>query len=304
MNKTIVLLAPTGQVGFELNRQLQSLGNVITVARGDVDFTDSEAIYQHIDVMRPDVIVNAAAYTAVDKAESDIENAFLLNRELPHTLARLSKVHDAWLIHYSSDYVYPGTGEAPWGELDQPDPQNTYGHSKLEGDLAVEKTASKYLIFRTSWVYAARGNNFLLSMLKLGQEREALNIVNDQIGAPTPARLIATVTAFCIQKVLLSAQPQDMSGIYHLAPNGETSWFGFAKQIFHEAHIKGVRLALKADGLTPIASSEYPTPAVRPHNSRLKLDKIESTFNLIMPTWKSQLSLTLDEWIDINVESK
>ncbi len=304
MNKTIVLLAPTGQVGFELNRQLQSLGNVITVSRGDVDFTNSEAIYQHIDVMRPEVIVNAAAYTAVDKAESDIENAFLLNRDLPHTLARLSKIHDAWLIHYSSDYVYPGTDEAPWSELDQPDPQNIYGHSKLEGDLAVEKTASKYLIFRTSWVYAARGNNFLLSMLKLGQEREKLNIVDDQLGAPTPARLIATVSALCLQQVLMSNIGHTYNGIYHLAPRDYTNWFDFAKQIFHEARIKGVRLALKDDGLTPIASSEYPTPAVRPHNSRLKLDKIESTFNLMMPTWKSQLSLTLDEWIDINIESK
>ena len=304
MNKTIVLLAPTGQVGFELNRQLQSLGNVITVSRGDVDFTNSEAIYQHIDVMRPEVIVNAAAYTAVDKAESDIENAFLLNRDLPHTLARLSKIHDAWLIHYSSDYVYPGTDEAPWSELDQPDPQNIYGHSKLEGDLAVEKTASKYLIFRTSWVYAARGNNFLLSMLKLGQEREKLNIVDDQLGAPTPARLIATVSVLCLQQVLMSNIGHTYNGIYHLAPRDYTNWFDFAKQIFHEARIKGVRLALKDDGLTPIASSEYPTPAVRPHNSRLKLDKIESTFNLMMPTWKSQLSLTLDEWIDINIETK
>ena len=304
MNKTIVLLAPTGQVGFELNRQLQALGNVITVSRGDVDFTNSEAIYQHIDVMRPEVIVNAAAYTAVDKAETDKGNAFALNRDLPEVLAKLSVAHDALLVHYSSDYVYPGNGETPWHENDPTSPQNLYGQSKLEGYVVIEKTATKFLIFRTSWVYAARGNNFLRSMLRLGQEREALNIVNDQIGAPTPARLIATVTAFCIQKVLLSAQPQDMSGIYHLAPNGETSWFGFAKQIFHEAHIKGVRLALKEDGLTPIPSSEYPTPAVRPHNSRLKLDKIESTFSLIMPTWKSQLSLTLDEWIDINIETK
>lgn len=304
MNKTIVLLAPTGQVGFELNRQLQALGNVITVSRGDVDFTNSEAIYQHIDVMRPDVIVNAAAYTAVDKAESDQDNAFLLNRDLPHTLARLSTIHDAWLVHYSSDYVYAGTGEAPWSELDQPNPQNIYGHSKLEGDLAVEKTASKYLIFRTSWVYAARGNNFLLSMLKLGQEREKLNIVDDQLGAPTPARLIATVSALCLQQVLMSNIGHTYNGIYHLAPRDYTNWYGFAKQIFHDARIKGVRLALKEDGLTPIASSEYPTPAARPHNSRLELDKIESTFNLIMPTWKSQLSLTLDEWTDINIESK
>ena len=204
MSRKIVLLASTGQVGFELNRQLQPFGEVVTVTRENVDFLDLEAVYQYIDKISPNIIVNAAAYTAVDKAESDIASAFTLNRDLPRVLAKLSIVHDAWLVHYSSDYVYPGNGEAPWCEDDPTSPQNLYGQSKLEGDLAIERTATKFLIFRTSWVYAARGNNFLRSMLRLGQEREALNIVNDQIGAPTPARLIATVTAFCIQKILVS----------------------------------------------------------------------------------------------------
>lgn len=300
MTKKIVLLAHTGQVGFELHRQLQSLGSIITVSRGDVDFSDSEAVYNHIDAMAPDIIVNAAAYTAVDKAETDERNALALNRDLPQTLAKLSVAHDALLVHYSSDYVYPGNGETPWREDDSTSPQNLYGQSKLEGDLAIERTATKFLIFRTSWVYAARGNNFLRSMLRLGQEREGLNIVNDQIGAPTPARLIATVTLLCIQRILVSNKAQELSGVYHLAPSGYTSWYGFAKTIFEGARSKGIELALKEEGLGQIESSEYPTPATRPLNSRLSLDKIESAFGLSMPTWQSQLALTLDEWLEMN----
>ncbi|WP_201616706.1 dTDP-4-dehydrorhamnose reductase [Psychrobacter immobilis] len=300
MAKKIVLLAHTGQVGFELHRQLQSLGSIITVSRGDVDFLDSDAVYKHIDELAPDIIVNAAAYTAVDKAETDENNAFALNRDLPQTLAKLSVAHDALLVHYSSDYVYPGNGETPWREDDPTSPQNLYGQSKLEGDLAIERTATKFLIFRTSWVYAARGNNFLRSMLRLGQEREGLNIVNDQIGAPTPARLIATVTLLCIQRILVSNKAQELSGVYHLAPSGYTSWYGFAKTIFEGARSKGIELALKEEGLGQIESSEYPTPATRPLNSRLSLDKIESAFGLSMPTWQSQLALTLDEWLEMN----
>lgn len=300
MAKKIVLLAHTGQVGFELHRQLQSLGSIITVSRGDVDFSDSEAVYNHIDAMAPDIIVNAAAYTAVDKAETDERNALALNRDLPQTLAKLSVAHGALLVHYSSDYVYPGNGETPWREDDSTSPQNLYGQSKLEGDLAIERTATKFLIFRTSWVYAARGNNFLRSMLRLGQEREGLNIVNDQIGAPTPARLIATVTLLCIQRILVSNKAQELSGVYHLAPSGYTSWYGFAKTIFEGARSKGIELALKEEGLGQIESSEYPTPAARPLNSRLSLDKIESAFGLSMPTWQSQLALTLDEWLEMN----
>ncbi len=300
MNRKIVLLAPTGQVGFELNRHLQAFGKVITVTRGDVDFTDLEGIYQYIDAIAPDVIINAAAYTAVDKAESDEAGAFTLNRDLPHILAKLSIAHDAWLVHYSSDYVYPGDGDTPWNETDSPAPLNLYGQSKLEGDLAIESIASKYLIFRTSWVYASRGNNFFLSMLKLGQEREVLNIVDDQIGAPTPARLIATVSLLCLQKVLTSDNAQLLSGVYHLAPREYTSWYGFAAQIFDEARNRGLTLALKEGNLGQIPSIEFPTPATRPQNSRLSLEKIESKFEMVMPTWQSQLSLTIEEWLDAN----
>ncbi|MGO1249494.1 MAG: dTDP-4-dehydrorhamnose reductase, partial [Streptococcus thermophilus] len=259
-----------------------------------------DAVYKHIDELAPDIIVNAAAYTAVDKAETDESNAFAINRDLPKILAKLSVIHDALLVHYSTDYVYPGDGEKPWSEDDSTRPQNLYGQSKLEGDLAVESIASKFLIFRTSWVYAARGNNFLLSMLRLGKEREALNIVNDQIGAPTPARLIATVTSLCIQKILVSDKAHELRGVYHLAPRGYTSWHGFAQMIFERARSEGVTLALKEDGLGQIESTEYPTPAARPLNSRLSLDKIESAFDLAMPTWQSQLCLTFDEWLEMN----
>lgn len=300
MSRKIALLAPTGQVGFELNRQLQSFGEVVTVTRENVDFLDLEAIYYHIDKICPDIIVNAAAYTAVDKAESDKANAFTLNRDLPRVLAELSIAHDAWLVHYSSDYVYPGNGSIPWIESDSTGPLNVYGQSKLEGDLAIERIASKYLIFRTSWVYAARGNNFLLSMLKLGKERDSLDIVNDQIGAPTSASLIATVSTLCLQKAIILDSAQSFSGIYHLASKGHTSWYNFAAKIFDEARARGLNLTLRKSGLAQISSTEYPTPAKRPQNSRLNLNKIETKFGVIMPTWESQLSLTIEELLDAN----
>lgn len=300
MSRKIALLAPTGQVGFELNRQLQSFGEVVTVTRENVDFLDLEAIYHHIDKICPDIIVNAAAYTAVDKAESDKANAFTLNRDLPRVLAELSIAHDAWLVHYSSDYVYPGNGSIPWIESDSTGPLNVYGQSKLEGDLAIERIASKYLIFRTSWVYAARGNNFLLSMLKLGKERDSLDIVNDQIGAPTSASLIATVSTLCLQKAIILDSAQSFSGIYHLASKGHTNWYNFATKIFDEARARGLNLTLRKSGLAQISSTEYPTPAKRPQNSRLNLNKIETKFGVIMPTWESQLSLTIEELLDAN----
>lgn len=307
--KKIILLAPTGQVGFELNRQLQPLGQIITIGRADLDFTNQSAVYDYISVLSPDVIVNAAAYTAVDKAESDCENAFAINRDLPQTLAKLSKAHDAWLVHYSTDYVYPGDGETPWEENSVNAPVNLYGQSKLEGDIAIANIAQKYLIFRTSWVYAARGNNFLLSMLKLGKDRDHLNIVNDQIGAPTPARLIAGVSVLCLQQVLNmhnanntsinnSMTHNEYSGIYHLAAKGYTSWYGFADKIFSEVRANNIELALNVDGLGGIATEAYPTPAKRPKNSRLNLTKIEKTFSIVMPSWQSQVVLTLVETLE------
>lgn len=295
--RNIVLLAPTGQVGFELARTLAPLGNVFTLSRSDIDFADVQAVAAKVSAFMPDIIINAAAWTAVDKAEEEQEAAFLINATLPATLARLSKEHNAWLVHYSSDYVYPGTGEMPWKETDSTAPLSVYGHTKAAGDNAVIQHCTKHLIFRTSWVYAARGNNFMRTMLKLAQAREALSVVSDQIGAPTPARLIAQVTALALQNVLLAEPEKAMtySGVYHLAPHGYCSWYDFASEIFHLAREKGMTLALQPEQFKAITTADYPTPAKRPTNSRLNLRKIEQTFSLQLPTWQQQLALTFNE---------
>lgn len=295
--RNIVLLAPTGQVGFELARTLAPLGNVFTLSRSDIDFADVQAVAAKVSAFMPDIIINAAAWTAVDKAEEEQEAAFLINATLPATLARLSKEHNAWLVHYSSDYVYPGTGDMPWKETDSTAPLSVYGHTKAAGDNAVIQHCTKHLIFRTSWVYAARGNNFMRTMLKLAQAREALSVVSDQIGAPTPARLIAQVTALALQNVLLAEPEKAMtySGVYHLAPHGYCSWYDFASEIFHLAREKGMMLALQPEQFKAITTADYPTPAKRPTNSRLNLRKIEQTFSLQLPTWQQQLALTFNE---------
>lgn len=289
----IVLLAPTGQVGFELLRALAPLGTVFTISRAEIDFADTAAVVARVSALVPGIIVNAAAWTAVDNAETERETAFLINATLPAALATVAQQHNAWLVHYSSDYVYPGTGNTPWQETDTTGPLSVYGESKLAGDTAVIAHCDKHLIFRTSWVYAARGNNFMRTMLKLALSREALNVVADQIGAPTPARLIATVTVLALQQALNRGAA--LSGVYHLAARGETSWHGFAEAIFKLAREQGVVLKLKPALFKAITTSDYPTPARRPVNSRLNLSKLEHTFTLQLPHWQSQLQLTLDE---------
>ncbi|WP_280571253.1 dTDP-4-dehydrorhamnose reductase, partial [Chromohalobacter sp. 296-RDG] len=239
---------------------------------------------------RPDIIVNAAAYTAVDKAESEPALAARLNIELPQQLASYCINHNACLVHYSSDYVYPGSGDAAWKEDSSTGPLSVYGQTKLEGDQAIEAAGIRHLIFRTSWVYSARGNNFMKTMLRLAREKEALNIVSDQIGAPTPARLIAQVT-------LLALSHDINPGVYHLAPRGTTSWHGFAKCIFEKAEALGESLKIEASHVASIPTAEYPTPAQRPMNSRLNLDKLESALSITMPTWEAQLELTLKEYL-------
>lgn len=298
MTRRIVLLAPHGQVGFELQRALSALGSVHCLSRVDVDFADTKSTIAKVAVLQPDVIVNAAAWTAVDKAETQSEAAYALNAALPAALAELAKARQCWLVHYSTDYVYPGDGEKPWREDDQTGPLSVYGASKLAGDVAIAQQGGQYLIFRTSWVYAARGTNFLKTMLKLAQQRDSLNVVADQIGAPTPARLIANVTALALQQVLAErSQQAEKSGVYHLAAAGETNWYQFASAIFAEARQAGLPLQLPADNLHAISTAEYPTPARRPANSRLDLSKIEQTFGLTMPHWHSQLALTFAELI-------
>jgi dTDP-4-dehydrorhamnose reductase len=287
----ILVTGANGQVGFELQRHFALLGNVLAPERATLDLADAHTVERYLETHRPQMILNAAAYTAVDKAESEPEQAARLNSELPAQLAEYAAAQGAYLVHYSTDYVYPGDGEAAWHEQSPTQPLSVYGQTKCAGDEAVINSGCQHLIFRTSWVYAARGNNFLKTMLRLGRERDSLAVVNDQIGAPTPARLIALVT-------LHAWQQQIESGVYHLAPNGTTSWHGFASEIFKQAEEAGIALAITPNQVRGIPTAEYPTPATRPLNSRLTLTKLETALGTTMPHWQDQLALTLKEHLD------
>ena len=286
----ILITGGNGQVGFELQRQFAIFGNILAPSRAELDLSNALAVETYLAEHQPSLILNAGAYTAVDKAESEPELARRLNAELPAQLAEYAVANQAKLVHYSSDYVYPGDGETPWQEDSPTGPLSVYGQTKLEGDEAVVHSGCEYLIFRTSWVYAARGNNFMKTMLRLGREREALNIVNDQIGAPTPARLIAQVT-------MLAFKTHIPSGIYHLVPRGETSWHGFANEIFKQAREQGEMLTITLE-TGGIPTAEYPTPATRPLNSRMALGKLENALGITLPSWQNQLGLTLRELLD------
>ena len=301
----IFITGGNGQVGFELQRQFALFGNILAPTRQELDLTNTQAVDTYLAEHQPALILNAAAYTAVDKAESEPAQAKRLNAELPAQLAKYAAKHSIPLVHYSTDYVYPGDGEIPWQEDSPTAPHSVYGQTKLEGDQAVTQSGCQHLIFRTSWVYAARGNNFMKTMLRLSREREALSIVNDQIGAPTPARLIAQATAlaFTIHNSPLTTHNSPLSihipsGIYHLAPRGETSWHGFACEIFEQARKAGETLAIKPQGAAGIPTAEYPTPAQRPLNSRMNLSKLEAALGVTLPTWQSQLGLTLKEYLE------
>ena len=287
----ILLLGKTGQVGFELHRTLSPLGTINAPGRETLDLMNEEAVANLLANTTPNLIVNAAAWTAVDSAEEHQAEAKQLNAELPEQLASYAKANNIRLIHYSSDYVYPGNGDEAWTENSPTGPLSVYGTSKLAGDQAIQKSGADYLIFRTSWVYSARGNNFMKTMLRLAKSKTELNIVADQIGAPTPARLIAQVTTLAIHGKL-------GKGLYHLAPRGETSWHGFAQEIFRLAQENGVQLAMGSESAYPIPTSDYPTPATRPLNSRMDITKLEDALNIELPDWQSQLALTLGEYIE------
>ncbi|MGM0855815.1 MAG: dTDP-4-dehydrorhamnose reductase [Pseudomonadota bacterium] len=302
---TIFITGGNGQVGFELQRQFALFGKVLAPTRHELDLTDINDVDAFLAEHQPELILNAAAYTAVDKAESEPEQAKRLNDGLPAQLAEYAAKQGITLVHYSTDYVYPGDGDVPWQEDSPTAPLSVYGQTKLEGDQAVIKSGCQHLIFRTSWVYAARGNNFMKTMLRLGRERESLNIVNDQIGAPTPARLIAQVTAlgFTPHHSRLTTHdspltPHIPQSIYHLAPRGETSWHGFACEIFERARNAGEALAITPEGIAGISTAEYPTLAQRPLNSRMALSKLEKALGITMPNWQSQLALTHNEHLE------
>ncbi|WP_110648658.1 dTDP-4-dehydrorhamnose reductase [Salinicola peritrichatus] len=291
----ILLLGASGQVGFELQRTLAPLGRVDAPNRPVLDLSDAEAVEACLRHIRPSLIVNASAWTAVDAAETQRDAAFRLNTELPAQLAAYASHQNIPLVHYSSDYVYPGDGEVPWREESVTGPLSVYGASKLAGDEAIQASGCRYLIFRTSWVYSGRGSNFMGTMLHLGREREALEVVADQIGAPTPARLIAEVTLLALQGM---RQGGTVGGLYHLAPRGETSWHGFACEIFRLALARGERLAIVPERVAAISTAQYPTPAQRPLNSRLDLTRLEAALGIELPHWRSQLALTMNELSD------
>jgi dTDP-4-dehydrorhamnose reductase len=296
----ILLLGKGGQVGWELQRALAPLGHVIALDHdGSVqhpglcgDFRRPEALAESVRVLKPDVIVNAAAHTAVDKAESEPELARLINASAPGVLAREAAVLGAWLIHYSTDYVFDGSGDQPRDESAPTNPLSVYGRTKLEGEQAIQASGCQHLIFRTSWVYAARGGNFAKTMLRLAKEREQLNVIDDQIGAPTGAELLADVTAHAIRTA--QARPE-VSGLYHLVAGGETSWHGYARHVIAWAQEHGQELKTGPQAVQPIPTSAYPTPAQRPLNSRLDTSKLQRTFGLALPHWRPGVERMLAE---------
>ena len=323
----ILLLGKNGQVGWELQRALSVLGEVTALDRHSGtepqghcgDLNDLAGLARTVQALRPDVIVNAAAHTAVDKAESEPHLARRLNAEAPTVLAQEAAQLGALLVHYSTDYVFNGSGDTPWLETDAPNPLSVYGQTKREGEEGITASGAPHLIFRTSWVYAARGGNFAKTMLRLASEREALSVISDQIGAPTGAELLADATAQAI-RVFKGAGPDsssNLSGIYHLSASGSTSWHGYAQFVIERARVKQAqgstqskvskagqasqvgqaasRIKVAPDAIHAIPTSAYPTPAQRPLNSRLNTQKFQATFGLTLPNWQLGVARMLDE---------
>jgi dTDP-4-dehydrorhamnose reductase len=307
----ILLLGKNGQVGQALQRTLAPLGELVALDRNTSsaglcgDLGQPECLAATICQLRPDVIVNAAAYTAVDKAESEPEQARLINAHAPEVLAREAEALGAWLIHYSTDYVFNGSGTEPWQEIDATAPLNVYGQTKLEGELRVQAACTRHLIFRTSWVYAEHGSNFAKTMLKLAQEQERLTVINDQWGTPTGAELIASVTAAAIQKVMaVDEAKQDVSqgvnqealaGIYHLVAAGETNWHAYASHVVRQAKALRPDMPWAVQEIAPVPSSAFVTAAQRPHNSRLNTHKLQAAFGINLPGWRQGVDSMLAE---------
>ena len=295
----ILLLGASGQVGWELQRSLAPLGELIAPGRQSTDLcgdlADLPGLAATVRQVRPSVIVNAAAHTAVDKAESEPELARMLNALAPGVLAHEAAKLGALLVHYSTDYVFDGSGSRAWTELDTPAPLNVYGQTKLEGEQLIHAACPRHLIFRTSWVYAARGGNFAKTMLRLAQERERLSVIDDQFGAPTGADLLADVSAHAIRQVLQN--PLD-AGLYHLVAGGETSWYGYAKFVLDQAERAQKAIKIVAKMIEPVVTSAFPTPAKRPHNSRLDTTKLQATFGVSLPHWQQGVARMLDETVN------
>lgn len=294
----ILLFGKNGQVGWELQRSLAPLGELVALDRSSStycgDLTDLTGIAQTTRAVAPDVIVNAAAYTAVDRAESESDLAYRVNAEAPAVLAQEAHRIGAWLVHYSTDYVFDGSGNRPWEESDTPAPLNVYGQTKLQGEEAIDHAGCHHLIFRTSWVYAARGNNFAKTMLRLAQERNQLTVINDQIGAPTGAELLADATAHVIR--MASKQP-NVSGLYHLVADGAVSWHDYARFVLTVAS-EHCKLTVQPDAIQPVPSHAFTSTAQRPLNSRLNTEKFQRTFGLTIPPWQTGVARMLTEVLE------
>lgn len=295
----ILLLGKNGQVGWELQRSLAPLGQLLALDSRSQDYcgdlNDLHALAADVQRFAPDIIVNAAAYTAVDKAESEPDQALRVNAQAPAVLAAEALKLDALLVHYSTDYVFAGDGEKPWQESDPVGPLSVYGSTKLAGEQAIQSSGCSHLIFRTSWVYAARGNNFAKTMLRLAQERDSLNVIDDQFGTPTGADLLADVTAHAIRA--MHQQPQ-LGGIYHLAASGETTWYRYARFVLEQAQAAGIKLNVAPAFVGAIATAAYPTPAQRPSNSRLNTQKLQNAFSLRLPEWQAGVARMLKETLE------
>jgi len=295
----ILLFGKGGQVGWELQRSLAPLGDLVAVDFDTRefcgDFTHLDGIAETIRAVVPDVIVNAAAHTAVDKAENEPEAARMVNALAPAAIASEASRLGAWLVHYSTDYVFDGSGSRPWVETDDTRPLNVYGSTKLEGEVAICNSGCNYLIFRTSWVFAARGGNFARTMLRLAQERDRLTVIDDQTGAPTGADLLADVTAHAIRTAM---RRKEVAGLYHLVAAGETSWFGYARFVLDFARETGLKLKVDPEEIVPVPSSAFSSPARRPKNSRLNAAKLQTTFDLRMPPWQTGVVRMLTEVLE------
>ena len=292
----ILLFGKGGQVGWELQRSLSILGSVTALdfdsAEHCGDFSNPDGVAQTVRALRPHVIVNAAAHTAVDKAESEPERVRLLNATTPGRLAEEAARLGTLLVHYSTDYVFDGSGTRAWVETDAPAPLSVYGRTKWESEQVIAQSGCPYLILRTSWVYAARGGNFAKTMLRLAQERERLTVIDDQWGAPTGADLLADVTAHAIRH--LRQRPED-GGLYHCVAAGETNWHAYANYVLAQARQAQKALKIKATEVAPVPTSAFPTPAKRPHNSRLNCARLQSTFGLALPPWQQGVARMLAE---------
>jgi len=293
----ILLLGKNGQVGWELQRSLAPLGEVLALDRNSTshcgDLSNLEGLADTVRVFRPDVVVNAAAYTAVDKAESDQSTANLINALAPEVLARACAAIGAYMVHFSTDYVFDGAGQKPWLESDATGPLNVYGHSKLAGEKGIAKQGAKHVIFRTSWVYGTEGGNFAKTMLRLAQEREKMAVINDQFGAPTGAALLADITALCLQRVQPEQHEPYLSGICHLAAAGETTWHAYAKYVLQQAQSLKPSLKYTVKEVAAVATTEFPTPAARPLNSRLNCSQLENALQLKLPAWQTGVDAML-----------